>query len=126
MEDALIPHLDTRTLAKYGCVSRYHRSRCGGVVHSRRRMYCLRMALLRYRHLQSFGGTVPGITISHFWRADRSTLNMVATLRLFNNAVDMVGEIPIQKTFLCTPLGASELYRRVKNMSLHDIFICVI
>jgi hypothetical protein len=51
---------------------------------------------------------------------------MVATLRLFNNAVDMVGELPLQKTFLCTPLGASEIYRRVKNMSLHDIFICVI
>ena len=126
MEDALIPYLDTRTLTNYGCVSHYHRDRCIPVVNARRKMYCLRIALLRYRYLQSFGDTIPRLNAFYFWRVDRSILNMVATLRLFNNAVEMVDELQIQKTFWCSPKAAAEIYGRVRKMNLHDIFICVI
>ena len=126
MEQALVPYLSTRTLINYGATSRHMRDYCIPVARSRRRMHSLRVALLRYRYLQSFGDTVPSINTFYYWRIDRNALRMIATLRVFNDAVEISKELGLQRVFLHSMKGACEIYGEMRRKSLNDLFfICI-
>ena len=126
MEQALIPYLSTRTLINYGCTSRHLRDYCIPIAHRRRRMHSLRVALLRYRYIQSFGSTIPSINSFYYWKIDRNVLRMIATLRVFNDAVELAEEFGLQRIFLQSMKGACEIYGEMRKKTQNELFfLCI-
>ena len=126
MEQALVPYLSTRTLINYGSTSRHLRDYCFPVVNGRRRMHSLRIALLRYRYLQMFGDTVPSINSFYYWKIDRNVLRMIATLRVFNDAVELAEEHGLQRIFLHSMKGACEIYGEMRKKNQNELFfLCI-
>lgn len=122
MEDSLIPYLDTCTLAKYGCTSKYNRELCGPVVRHRKRLFCLRMALLRYRYLELFKDTIPFVTPSQFWRTKRVVLQIWASLRVYHNVVEEYGPLVFERGMK----AVCEVYGDIRKKSLNELFfLCI-
>lgn len=122
MEDSLVPYLDTCTLAKYGCTSKYNRERCGPVVRHRRRLFCLRMALLRYRYLEMFKDTIPFVTPVQFWRAKRVVLQTWSVLRVYHNVIEEYEPLVFGRGMQ----AVCQIYGDIRKKKLNELFfLCI-